>query len=992
MKQNFLRAALVLLGLATFASTADAQDRTIRGTVVDSASATPVSGVSVQVQGTEIGALTDGDGSFVLRNAPAGEVTLEVRRIGFRTIEVAVGAGQDDVEIELRRDYLQVDDLVVTGRATQVERQNLAHSVSSISGEEVNETPQQTLDLAVQGKFPGAVVSKNSGAPGGGVQVRMRGITTINAGSQPLYVVDGVIVSNESIANGINAITESAGGSNASNQDDPVNRIADLNSRDIESIEVLKGPSAAAIYGSKAANGVVIIETSSGTSGAPQVRTSFRGGFFDLANKIGARRFESADEAAGVFGSDGAEAFEANDGQFFDHEEELAGRNDVSWEGSANVRGGGDDTRYYASGLWKNDEGIIANTGLEKQSGRVNLSQDLGDRLTADVSANLIHSETGRGLTNNDNSQTSYYMTLQGVPSFIDLTPNADGEFPDTEPFLGNGSNPLQTAELLTNDEEVWRGIGSVNLQWQAVDQGQHDLDFNFTSGIDFFNQENDVTSPPELHFEDDDGFPGTSLLANTDNTNLNASLNGIWAYDLGGAELTTSAGASYFREDRNINRIISRSLLAGQDNVDVGNQINIFENKLQIEDFGFYLQEELLAMDERLLVTGALRAEQTSVAADTEKLFLYPKASASFRFPDLGGALDEVKLRAAFGQTGNRPNFGQKFTSLATTQKTAGLPGLVIQGNFALGQDLEPERQTEVEGGVDLTAWDGRARLETTGYVQFIDELIQVQQLAGSTGFNTRTFNGGEIRNWGFEALLGVTPVETGDFRWTSRMTFDLNRSEVTDLPIPSFTAAGFGADLGQFQIEEGESPTQIVGLNTEGELEQLGDSRPDFNATVSQEIRWNDFRLFGQGEWRQGQDVINLTELLYDASQNSPDFVPPGDEPRDVEECHPDCAGLERLLGFVAGTPRGYVQPASFFKLRELSLSYDVPNPGSIWGALSSLRLTASARDLVRITDYRGLDPEVSNFGTQGVGRSIDVAPFPPSRSFWLGVDLTF
>lgn len=396
--------------------------------------------------------------------------------------------------------------------------------------------------------------------------------------------------------------------------------------------------------------------------------------------------------------------------------------------------------------------------------------------------------------------------------------------------------------------------------------------------------------------------------------------------------------------------------------------------------------------MDERLLLTGAVRAEQTSVATDNDALFLYPKASASYRFPDLGGALDEVKLRAAFGQTGNRPNFGQEFTSLATTLKTAGIPGLVIQGNFAENTELEPERQTEIEGGVDVTAWDGRARLETTGYVQFIDQLIQVQQLAGSTGFNTRTFNGGKIRNWGLEALLGVTPVETGELRWTSTMTLGLNRSEVTDLPIPSFTAAGFGADLGQFQIEEGESPTQIVGLNTEGELEKLGDSRPDFNATVSQEISWNNFRLFGQGEWRQGQDVINLTELLYDASQNSPDFLPPGDEPRDVNECHPDCAGLERLLGFVAGTPRGYVQPASFFKLRELSLSYDVPSPGSIWGALSSLRITASARDLIRITDYRGLDPEVSNFGTQGVGRSIDVAPFPPSRSFWLGVDLAF
>jgi TonB-linked SusC/RagA family outer membrane protein len=995
---------IVLFGLT--AGSAEAQQRTIRGTVTDSVNAAPVAGVTVAVRGTDLGALSSNEGTFVIEGVPDRQVTLEVRRIGYRTKRVTVPAGRTQVSIRLRTDYLQVDELVVTGRATRVERQNLANAISTVSGEQVNETPQQTVDQALQGKVAGAIISKNSGAPGGGVQVRMRGITTINAGSQPLYVVDGVIVSNESISNGINAITESAGGSNASNQDDPVNRIADLNPQDIESIEVLKGPSAAAIYGSKAANGVIIIETRQGASGEPRVNASFQGGFFDLANKMGSRRFSSAEEAATVFGPAGADAFEANDGAFFDHEEALSGRNDFSWEGTASISGGGEATQYYASGLWKNDEGIIANTGYEKQSARLNISQDLGDRITADVSTNIIHSLSGRGLTNNDNSQTSYFMTLQGVPSFIDLRANADGEFPTSEPFIGNGSNPLQTAALLTNEEDVWRGIGSVTLGWQAVTGDEHSVDVNFTGGADFFTQENDVTAPPELHFEPDDGLPGTSLLANTDHTNLNASLNGIWTYRPGGVQLTTSAGASYFKEDQDLNRIISRSLLAGQENVDVGNQINIFENKVQVEDFGFYLQEELLAMDERLLVTGAVRAEQTSVQSDNDALFLYPKAAASFRFPELGGALDELKLRAAFGQTGNKPLFGQEFTSLTTTLKVAGIPGATIAGNFAQGTELEPERQTEFEGGFDLTAWDGRARLETTGYIQFIDNLIQVQQLAGSTGFQTRTFNGGEIRNYGLEVALGATPVASDQLNWTSNVTFDLNRSEVTSLPIPSFTAAGFGADLGQFQIEEGESPTQIVGLNADGELVQMGDARPDFSVAMSQEIRWNNFRIFGLGEWRQGQEVINLTELLYDAALNSSDYLPEDGTMDPVSECQPDCSGAERLGllvapdgtvtlgegGLVQGSPRGYIQPASFFKLRELSLSYDIPNPGSIWAGLSSLRITASARDLVRVTNYRGLDPEVSNFGTQGVGRSIDVAPFPPSRSFWLGLNLGF
>ena len=258
-----------------------AQERTIRGTVVDSANQAPVAGVSVQAVGTNLGAITDNDGSFVIRGAPSGDVTLRVRRIGFRTKEVTVPGGQGRVRISLRTSYLQVEELVVTGRATEVRRQNLATSVTSISSEQVNEVPRQTVDKALQGKVPGAIISQNSGAPGGGLQVRLRGVTTINAGNDPLYVVDGVLVSNSSIPNGINAITESAGGSNASNQDDAVNRIADLNPQDIESIEILKGPSAAAIYGSKAANGVVIIETKKGDAGAPAIGARVRGGFYD---------------------------------------------------------------------------------------------------------------------------------------------------------------------------------------------------------------------------------------------------------------------------------------------------------------------------------------------------------------------------------------------------------------------------------------------------------------------------------------------------------------------------------------------------------------------------------------------------------------------------------------------------------------------------------------------------------------------------------------
>lgn len=996
----------VLLGVTGIA----AQERTIRGTVTDDATGEPVSFPQISVRGTDIGTIGAEDGRFALTGAPPEAVTLVIQRIGYRRTEVPVSAGQTSVEVRLVTDLLQVEELVVTGRATAVARRNLAHAVETIGGEVLAEVPQSSIERALQGRLTGAIVSSNSGAPGGGLQVSLRGASSINAASEPLYVVDGVIVSNAVISNNAGALTAATG----TNQDNSVNRIVDINPNDIENIEILKGASAAAIYGSKASNGVVVITTKRGQPGTPRVSLSFRGGFFDLSNTLGFREFGSADEAAAVFGEIGRQVWLENDGRNLDPERQLANRNDFSFDASGNVSGGtADGLSYFAALSWKEDQGVIETTGFEKQSGRVNLTTSAG-RARIDVQASVTHTLSDRGLSNNDNSQTSYYMVFAATPSFVDLRRSADGTFP-RNPFVGNGSNPLQTAALLENREDVWRFISSANLTVPLIEKERDNIRLVASGGADVFTQTNRLFSPPDLHYEDQDGLLGKLILSNSDNFNANLNLSGVWEHTLSsGLRSTSSLGFQFERTALNTSRTISDDLTGGKDKIDAGTQIQVREHRQQVEDFGFYVQEELLALDERLLLTAAIRFDQSSANADESQVFAYPKGSISYLFPDLGGLLNDVKLRAAVGQTGNQPLFGQKFTSLGLDQNIGGIPGF-IQEPAVGSDDVRPERMTEIEAGIDVTGWDGRATLELTGFWQRITDLLLQRAVSPSTGFNQITFNGGRMRNMGLEMALGLTPVRSADFTWVSRTSFFANRSKVLELPVPPFSpeGSGFGLSLGMGFIEEGASMTQIVGTDptcADGAqptgadqrartctsvpgLAKLGDGNPDFTLSFSNDLSVGDFQLFSLLEWRQGQDVVNLTEFLFDLFSNSNDFVDPDGTISMVNECHPNCSGQERFNGFVNNFARQFVQSASFLKLREISLSYEVPTETvSRWfgGFFTEVRLTASGRDLFTVTPYAGLDPEVSNFGNQQVGRNVDVAPFPPSRSVWFGVDV--
>ncbi|QRN98808.1 SusC/RagA family TonB-linked outer membrane protein [Archangium violaceum] len=955
--------------------------RKISGKVLDALTNDGLPLTRVIIKGTTKGTETELDGSFSLE-IPKGPVTLLFSSQDHKDREVTVGANRDTVTVSL--DATFVEEMVVVGRASELARKHLANSVASVNADELNRAPASTVDQALQGKVAGANIQSNSGAPGGGMQLRLRGVSTINGSTAPLYVIDGVIVSDVAIASGVYQVTASVSGSNPSpTQDNQVNRIADLNPNDIESIEVLKGASAAAIYGSKASNGVVIITTKRGKAGsAPKVELTQRVGMYTLANKLGSRRINSLEEAQEVFGPKAADYYQP--GAYYDHEQQLAGRRDISYETLASVSGSAGDTRYFASAMVKDDKGIIQSTGYQKQSMRLNLAQKLGSDIEVNANANLVHTTSNRGLTNNDNANVTYHMVLPGTPSFIDLRASGDGSYP-ANPFISNGSNPLQTAALVANDEDVWRLMGAVDAVWSAYKTDTQSFKVLANVGVDRFQQKNTLIFPNELHFQQALERPGVSLFGTSDVLNLNTGFNLVHSYKpaSGALSATTSAGFQY--EQRGVDSVYinSQGLTAGQPNVSSGTQVGVLQNRQQVRDRGVYIQEEALLLDERLTVVGAIRGEQSSNNGNPNAIFFYPKIATAYRLPNPHAAFNELKVRAAYGETGNQPLYGQKFTGLETNSNIEGSSGVIGSG-IAGDKNIRPERQREIELGVDALLFNGNLVTELTVYQRTISDLLLQRALAPSTGYATQFFNGGEMRNRGIEAMVQVTPVRNTDLNleWTSSATFALNRSVITDLPVPEFVVGGFGTSLGAFQIEKDASATQIIGRvpkadGTCCDVKKIGDTEPDFRMGFANTVKYGPLSLSLLLDWQQGSDVINLTRFLYDSSGNTVDYVEAGKKRQ--EDWQKDA--------------RVYLEDASFLKVREVTFTYNLPEsfvtkiPG-----VKNARWSVSGRNLLTFTNYSGLDPEVSNFGNQAIARNIDVAPFPPSRSVWTSIDVGF
>jgi TonB-linked SusC/RagA family outer membrane protein len=966
------------------AGAAWAEERTVKGTVIDSATRQGLAGASVGIKGTSLTANTQPDGSFTLARAPDGDLVLVVEAEGHASREVTLPAGNDSARVMLTPQSIS-EEIVVTGRASGTKRQNVAVSVAKVRTEDLNEVSAATVDQVLQGKVVGANIQANDGAPGGGMQVRLRGISSINGAAEPLFVLDGMIVSNVAIPSGVSAVTKSNAGSNPSlNQDSLVNRIADFQPEDIDSIEVLKGAAAAAIYGSKASNGVIIINTKKGQPGPPRIDFTQRFGESFLSKELGMRTFTNRADAVAAFGSAAGPYFDR--GVTYNHDKDLAGRHDLGTESILSISGGTTNgLNYYVSGMVKNDPGIIGNTGYQKQSVRLNLGQDLTDFWHVNVNSYLIHSVASRGISNNDNTNSSFYIVLPFIPNFYDIRRRADGTYPNN-PFSSNFNNPVQTAALMTNDEGLWRFLTALDTTVKLVNTETQRLNFVANGGLDRFQQENNLLFPPTLYWQAPDqtqNLPGTALFATSNNLNYNLGFNLVhnW-FPAGDYSTTSSAGFQYESRDLKIVRNVGRDLVAGQGTIGAATQVTVASQYDAAHDRGGYLQEEVLLLDRKLYLTAGLRGDSSSTNGNPNTVYFYPKAGASYRFLAPVANVDDLKVRLGYGETGNQPLYGQRFTELGLANVN-GNPAVGVAG--VLGSSgIHPERAREIEAGTDLLLLGGRAIVELNLYQRTITDLLLQRAFAPSTGFESQFFNGGVLRNRGIEVSVEGTPVQRGDMRWQTQVAFAKNVSQITSLPVPAYNYKDFGTVYGVHRIEQGQSATQIVGndgAKPDGTcclIHKLGDSEPDFTMHFSNRFAWGGLTLFFLLDWQAGSSIVNITRNLYDAGSNSPDQVP---------------AGNNRLAQNILSA-RPYIESGTFVKLREVSLSYDLPRSAlvSLGNVAKKVRFKVSGRNLLTFTPYSGFDPEVSNFGNDPIDRNIDLAPFPPSRSFWTSIELGF
>lgn len=991
MKICFTRASMLLAAMLLLTAPAMAQYM-VKGSVKD-ALGEPLIGVSILVKGTTTGTVTDFDGNYELNVPGDGEQVAIFSYTGFKTQELAVGRSTGQLDVVLDEDIARLDEVVVTGLASGVKRSNSGNAVSTISSAElVGNTTPQTVDNALYGKLTGVNISANGGAPGGGVNVQLRGISTLGAGSsQPLYIIDGVYVNNSAIRTGRSQVSGATGGQSSATQDNAANRIADINPDDIERIEVLKGPSAAAIYGTRANSGVIIITTKKGKAGQTRVTLSQDIGIAQGQNFIG---FDDWDEAKvdAYFGSQAeqdARIAAEQEGRVTDWEDFFYGETPLLLNTQVGVSGGTQKTQFYVSGSILSEDGIIKNTGFDRYSVRANIDHRISDRIKVSVNNAYYKSDNDRGFTGNQNNTGgSIGYALAYTPSYANLFPDEFGNYPDNPYF---NDNPVAIRDLGVNNQEVDRFLSAAVIDIDLYQSANSFLKFRVNGGVDYLSANSIVYFPEILQHQRAQANPGDVMWGRQDqfNYNIQAFLN--YNTNIGRLNVAPSIGAIRLDERGDYTLDRGRGLSGLQNNLGWAQVVsNQDQEKSTITDVGYVGQVDL-NFEDKIAVSAGIRFDKSTLNAMQSEFYAFPKVSGAINLHNFDfwsiDAISQLKVRAAYGQTGGLPRFGVTFESLVPQLIGGQLGGQV--GTRGVDPNLVPETAQEIEFGIDLGLFDDKVFVEATYYNKGVNDLILDQQPAESTGILAIATNAADLENKGIELALSANPVSGQNFSWFTRLMYWQNRSEITRLSVPAFTQGGFGPSLGTYLLAEGFSPTTIVGTPAGQGSETLGftvygDRQPDFtmawnnNFTIMKNLEFN---LVTQ--YQSGGNAINLSALLWDDGGTSPNWD--GDDDGDETP-----NGLDRLLAWAADGQTGvYIEETSYLKLREAGLYYTFPNE---MGAIKRLKLGVSANNILLWTNYGSYDPEVSNFGTQAITGNIEVTPYPSARRLFFHLNAEF
>ena len=1034
MRRILLFAAAALVAAAP--AGLGAQTREITGKVTQVGTGQPISDAIVGVLGAQLGVRTNAAGEYRLR-VPAGDATVLARAIGYKRLSVRLSASQASADFALEKDVLQLEGVTVTGQATTVDKRNASTAIATVSAEELLKAPAKSIEASLSGKVVGARIFENSGVPGGGMQIQIRGATSILGQGDPLYVVDGVIVSNQSVAGGLAAISRS-GGSTTNSQDQTVNRLADLNPNDVENVEVLKSAAATAIYGSRATNGVVVITTKKGKAGATRYNVTQRFGQARATRLIGSRHFADYATVKPFLGPSAQADSVAKANctpvcRWYDWQGSIYGNKDPWYETVLSASGGQGNTRFYGSLNDRQSKGVQINSGARRTSGRINLDQTVGEKLTVSGGLDFTHNFTQDGIGNNDNSGISPMYALGYAPAIYDLQKVDPSTGRLVKMFMNGGGtgtvNPFDVLTSITNNEDTWRQTGNVRLGYSLHSSAHHTIQLSYIGGVDRFQFEGTQYSPNYLQFEGADGFLGTSQVNSTNSRFINQSVNAVWTFSpnwrfLNSAQ--TSVGGTYETQKVNSYLVRMRGLTPSRQTAVGGTDIATNNSIQEFRDQSVYFNEQIIAFDEKLAMSFGVRADRGSANGDREKFFSYPKYSASYRFVNplraITDKVDEVKVRASFGQAGNRPNYGVRDVTIASGGVIGGLGSLGASGTLG-NPNIKPEVMNEQEYGVDIALFRGRGVLEASHYERVIKDLLVTFPLPQSSGLSSQTINGGQMSTRGFEAGLTLVPISRRDLEWTFRTTFQANVQNVDALRVPAFVAGGgsFGSSYGRNRIANGVRPTLIWGnirfscINTTdasgkvvvgtgsdgkpcrrlavGEVLSgstvrdsiIADANPRHQTSFLNTVTWKQFSFTALLDWRNGGSVANMTKNIWDEGGNS----------RDYDAKSPDATqllGQYRYASFQAGNISPYIEDGTYVKLRELTVSYNAPKRWADLARAREMRISFQGRNLGFWTKYWSFDPEFNNFGNQNFNRFIDLGPYPPSKQFFLSIDLGY
>lgn len=1004
----------VLLTVACLVLTANgvaAQDRVVAGTVVDSANRQGIPGADVTVVGGRQSVQAREDGQFRI-TVPAGPVTLNVRGLGYKQRRVTVGAGTSAIIVAMERQAIELNQVVVTGAATSQERRNVATAVTTVDAQSMTNAPSGSLENALQGKVVGATINMNSGAPGGGAQIQIRGVTTVLGNGDPLYVVDGVIISNVSVSPGTNAISKASGSATAlSNQDNAPNRLADIDPDEIESVQVMKSAAASAIYGSMATNGVVLITTKRGHSGAPSFHLSQAVGAESPLKLLGARHFFLGSAAtksglAGLLGDATAQKYcpgsdPATMCPYYDYESEMYRTRGLDYETNLSMSGGTDLTKYFASAADKQIPGTLMNTGARRQEVRLNIDQSVGDHWSAAGSAGIYRSISDRGLSGNNNAYTNPLQAFAYTPGVVDLqAKDATGKYINNPilPLLHSiGSNPWQLMQEMTSVEDVWRQIVSATVKYFVYSSPLQSLTLQTNGGFDSFSDDGRTYAPPDMQSEQVNALPGRSVQVQTQSQQVNGTVSAVHTWTPGGrltrlSSATTSIGAQYEERRANTYSVLAQGLIPGLQNVNQGSP-TLTQTVTKVRNGSFYASEEVLALDDKLSVSGRVRAEQSSVNGDRNKFYLWPAGAVAYHLPTFIPSADDIKLRFSIGLSGNQPNYGSRDVLIASNGVIGGVNTLGVPS--AVGNpSIRPEQMQEDELGIDASFWHSRLGFEGSVFRRDITKLLLQAPLAPTAGFSTQFINGGHMQTRGLELGVSLLPIQTPTLTWTSHVSWYSFQSVMKSMPVPSFNVAsdGFGATYGQGRIEAGKATTLIWGNITDksGAINfvPIADANPKYQVSFSNNFAWHRVTVSTLFDWREGGYLINLSQHNTDEGQTSADYDQPSPDPKVGATL-----GAWRYNTWNAGTNiYPYVQNGSFVKLREVSLAYDLPARMAAVFRGSAAHVKLSARNLYMWTKYESFDPEVNNWGNQSVSRFFDLFPYPTNRVVTFGFDVTY